>query len=177
MRTPSAISIHPTHFSARWSTSLKVTTAFVLILVFAIVAFGVGTISGANPKQNQLVGGLLMIALPLLVVILTSFFAIRGFEVTPNEILVHRLKWNTRIPLSGLTGAEADPNAAYGSIRLFGVGGLYCYCGLFRNSRLGNFRLYATNLANSVVLTFSTKTIVVTADDPACFIGAVKSKR
>ena len=58
------------------------------------------------------------------------------------------------------------------SIRVFGVGGLFGYFGLFRNSRYGTMIWYATRRDQFVVIERSNgKTIVLTPDDPNLFVS------
>ena len=58
------------------------------------------------------------------------------------------------------------------SIRVFGVGGLFGYFGLFRNSRYGTMIWYATRRDQFVVIERSNgRTIVLTPDDPNSFVS------
>ncbi|VGO17923.1 hypothetical protein PDESU_06525 [Pontiella desulfatans] len=61
-----------------------------------------------------------------------------------------------------------------GSIRLCGNGGLFSFTGLYRNKKLGNYRVFVNDLNRAVVLRFSKRTTVVTPDDPAAFVERVK---
>ena len=73
-----------------------------------------------------------------------------------------------------LPSAEADPVALKGSIRLAGNGGLFAFCGWFRNSKLGVYRAFCTDLAHAVVLRFPDRTVVVTPDQPDKFVAAIR---
>ena len=81
------------HYKAPWSTSLVVVTSAVTVLLlgvtFAMVFYGRGIISSAG-------------LLPLAIIVCSVPFTIRGYTVTPDAILGHRLFWTTRLPLSGL---------------------------------------------------------------------------
>jgi hypothetical protein len=70
-----------------------------------------------------------------------------------------------------------DPEAMSGSIRLAGNGGLFAFTGLYRSRRLGNYRAFATDPENSVVLTFSERIIVVTPNDPRGFVESIQNAR
>jgi hypothetical protein len=89
-------------------------------------------------------------------------------------LLVHRLGWATRIPLSGLVSAEAEPNATLGSIRVFGIGGAFAFVGKFRNATLGSYRAYVTDPEFCVVLEIGPEKIVVTPDSPVRFVEAIR---
>ncbi|MEI6235989.1 MAG: PH domain-containing protein [Planctomycetota bacterium] len=159
----------PSKFTAPWSTSLKATTVFVYVLLFVTIA--VAIYKGAPMPLILIVPGV-----AVLTVCVTALFIIRGYELTHDELLIPRLIWTNRIPLSGLSGAIADPKASYGSIRLCGNGGLYCFCGWFWNSRFGMYRVFATDFKKTVVLTIDGKTILVTPGDPEGFVKAIKEE-
>jgi hypothetical protein len=60
------------------------------------------------------------------------------------------------------------------SIRISGNGGLFVFCGLFRNSKLGVYRAFCTDASHAVVLRFPDRTIVVTPAQPEKFVNAIK---
>ena len=144
-------------FSAPWSTSVRVVTAATLLL-----CIGVGVTAGA-------VGAAVCAA----VVVLGAAFAVRGYSVEDGYLLIHRPGWTTRLPLARLRAAEVAPGAMAGSIRTFGIGGLFASVGHFRNAALGAYRAYATDSARAVVLRFEGGPVVVTPDRPADFVAAL----
>ena len=158
-------------FSAPWSTSLKATTIFAMFLTLPLAAM-----SFLFWDKTPVYGRAFFIGIPLITYLVSLMFAVRGYVLTFDTLLVKRPLWDTRIPLDGLKDAFADPDAVAGSIRLFGIGGLYCYCGIFRNKRFGTYRAYATNFANTVVLSIGSKTVVITPGDPQGFVRAVKER-
>ena len=46
--------------------------------------------------------------LPLAIILVAALFTIRGYTVTPDAVLVHRLFWTTRLPLGGLESAQVE---------------------------------------------------------------------
>ena len=144
-------------FSAPWSTSVTVITGLVLALV--VVMGGIGLVIGVV----VLVG----------VLAISAYFAVLGYVVEVDTVAVRRPGWQTRLPLEGLESVEADPDAMRGSLRTFGIGGLFAFVGRFRNGRLGPYRAYATDPARAVVLCWTDRTVVVTPDDPETFVAAV----
>ena len=149
------------HYQAPWSTSLVVVTSAVTVLLLGItfmMAFcGRGIISW---------GGLL----PLAIVVCSVPFTIRGYTVTPDAILVHRLFWTTRLPLSGLESAKFEPEAMRRSIRTFGNGGLFSITGFFYNKALGAYRAFVTDQHQTVVLHYSRRTVVISPSSPEEFV-------
>ncbi len=67
--------------------------------------------------------------IPLVIVTGGALFTIRGYTLTPDALLVHRLFWNTRIPLQDLQNTQVNSHAMDGSIRTFGNGGLFSFSG------------------------------------------------
>ena len=112
--------------------------------------------------------------LPLLFVAGTAPFMVRGYSVTNGALIIHRLGWDFRIELDSLISIDADPAALNGSIRLAGNGGLFAFCGWFRNRKLGVYRAFCTDTAHAVVLRFPDRTVVVTPDQPEKFVAAIK---
>lgn len=106
----------------------------------------------------------------------TAPFAVRGYSVGARRVRVRRLGWETTLPLEGLSRVEPNPDALRGSIRLFGIGGLYASVGHFRNKRLGRFRAWATDGRRAVVLEFPDREVVLTPDDLHRFAEAVRAE-
>ena len=78
-----------------------------------------------------------------------------------DKITLHRLIGPNYIPSKDIIELMAIPNSeiAY-SIRLFGSGGLFGYLGKFRNKKLGNYTMYATNLNELILIRTNRKTYV-----------------
>ena len=156
-----------TKFSAPWCTLLKGMTAFCAVVLIGIP---ITVMNHAAPQQI-----LWSVLFPPAILLAGAFFVIRGYELRPDNLLVRRLGWSSRIDLTDLLSAEVDPKAMSGSIRTCGNGGLFCFAGLFRSKRLGSYRAFATDPARSVVLRFPNRTVVVTPGDPEAFVNAVKT--
>jgi len=167
-------------FKAPWGTFLKVMTAIALIILLGCSTAGILGISGIlniNLAEYSLLWIIAMIGIPALTVILTLFFIIRKYEIQDNKLLIYRLGWKKVIDLSNLETAEFDPKAVKGSIRLFGNGGLFAFSGIYRNKKLGNYRIFATDFKKSVVLKTKEKIYIVTPENPENFVEKVKQLR
>ena len=149
-----------THFRAPWDGRLKTLTA-----IFSAVCVG-GMVLTGTP------GSLIFLA----ILVGSAVFGVRGYTVREGELLIHRLGWSTRFDLAELSVANFSPGATMGSVRTFGIGGLFGYVGRFRNTVLGSYIAYATNSSNTVVLEFDRKTVVVTPDRPSEFVAVVKGR-
>jgi hypothetical protein len=105
-----------------------------------------------------------------------AIFTIRGYTITPEAILVHRLFWATRLPLTHLESVQLQPDAMRGSIRTFGNGGFFSFSGFYRNRALGSFRAFVTDLYRTVVLRYGGRTAVLSPSDPNSFVNAIISR-
>jgi len=145
-------------YKAPWSISLKwVSWVTTMVLCTGAISFAVMKLYFVAP-------------LLLIVLISAAPFTIRGYTINGHSLVVHRLFWDTDLPLGGLQAAEFNPNAMKKSWRTAGNGGLYSFTGYFSNKTLGDYRALVTNPALSVVLRFPTETIVVSPDSPEAFV-------
>ena len=144
-------------FGAPWGTSLRVisalSTVFLLGLAFLL------------PHAPAWVRVLFVCFLPG-----ASLFAVCGYELTSDAILVVRPLWATRIPRAGLRSAAVHPDGLQGSIRTCGNGGLYSFTGWYWSRSLGRYRAFVTDPKRTVVLRFDRRTILISPDPPEAFI-------
>jgi hypothetical protein len=149
------------HYTAPWSISLVVVTSVVTVLLLGVTlgmaCYGRGAVSWAG-------------WLPLAILVGSVPFVIRGYTVTSDAILVHRLFWATRLPFTDLESAKFEPEAMRGSIRTFGNGGLFSITGYFYNRALGAYRAFVTDPHQTVVLHYSKRTVVVSPSSPEEFV-------
>ena len=101
-----------------------------------------------------------------------ALFTIRGYTITPEAILIHRLFWATRLPLGGLVSARFEMGAMQWSIRFF-MGGLFAFTGFRYHRRFGFFRVFATDLMRTVVLRYAKRIVIVSPADPEAFVRDV----
>lgn len=159
----------PRVFNAPWSSALWAISLIVSLLLIAVVLVGIYT-----NEPNNVLGPLFLVGLPILILLVSYFFMIRGYELDGNRMFVRRLLWRNSIPLDELQSVRVDPTAASGSWKVFGNGGLFSFSGLFRNKSLGTYRAWATDLARTVVLEYPRRNVVVTPDRPEAFVEALR---
>ena len=158
-------------FSAPWSRSLRVLTTAAVALLLALVLIGVLV----GPRQSW-VWRMAMVGLPLVILVGSLLFMVRGYVLTDSGIEVRRLGWSTALPFAGLVAVSGAPQGLRGSLRLFGNGGLFAISGWFWNRRIGRFRAYATDPERAVLLRYRDgKQVVVTPHDVQHFIVRVRS--
>jgi hypothetical protein len=160
-------------FRAPWATVVIILTAFVIALMAGIALIGLFGL----PDRTPFFARALMIFIPLATLAGTAPFMVLGYVLRDDELLIERLGWANHVPLRTVVSATADPDAIRGSIRLFGSGGLFGFFGVFRNGRLSVYRAYGTDPARCVVMKLTSRTIVVTPDDPQRFVAELKTRR
>jgi hypothetical protein len=148
-------------YSAPWSKALVIISLVATVLCAGIAISFI--LSGRSELRWAAV-------FPLFPIIGCALFTIRGYTITPGALLVHRLFWKTRLPLTDLQSARFEPDAMCGSIRLFGNGGLFSFSGRFRNKALGGYRAFVTDLNRTVVLRFPSRAVVVSPSEPEAFV-------
>jgi hypothetical protein len=153
------------YHKASWSQGL-VLWSLLLTGLFLWLAF----VSFKHGGSSSLLKGSLLVALPLG----CALFAIRGYTVTADAILIHRLFWATRLPLAGLKSARFEMGATQWSIRV-GNGGFFSCTGFRYNRSLGFHRVFATDGMRTVVLRYLHRTVVVSPADPEAFVRDVNS--
>jgi hypothetical protein len=158
-----------THFRAPWSMSLIVASTFAT-LVCSGVAYALWTLS-IDPSLHPLRFWLAL--LPMAIILICALFTVRGYSIANGTLLIDRLFWTTRIPLTELQSVKFDPTATHRSIRTFGNGGFFSFTGYFRNKDLGSYRAFMTDRRRTVVLRFPASVIVISPDRPEDFVNTI----
>ena len=154
------------HYEAPWSTSLIVMSVLTSVICLSVSS---GAWWAAVAK-HQAAPVRWVALLPLVILFCTALFTIRGYAITSDAILVHRLLWSTSLPRLGLQSARVEPDAMHGSIRTFGNGGAFSFSGFYYNKRLGSYRAFVTDPRRAVVLRYATRRVVVSPDAPESFV-------
>ena len=142
---------------APWSVSLIVVSTLATLLCAGSTIGMIWSSRGISPW---------LAPVPMVLICVAALFTIRGYTVTPDALIVHRLFWATRLPLAGLQSVRSMPDAMRWSLRTFGNGGLFSFTGFYRNKALGPYRAFVTDPHRTVVLQFPTRTIVVSPSVP-----------
>ncbi len=121
-------------------------------------------------RAGQVVPAILICLLLLGTLVGCALFTVRGYSVAPGVLLVHRLFWATAISLVGLEAVNFEPGVMRWSLRTWGNGGLFAFCGHYWNRRLGSFRAFVTDLKNTVVLRLPGRSVVISPDAPEQFV-------
>jgi len=102
-------------------------------------------------------------------------FGIFGYHIEDKQLKILRLGWSKDIDLSEINTVEIKPYAMTGSVRTFGIGGLFGYVGYFRNSILKGYKAYVTHRDKTVVITTEEEQVVISPDDPEAFVASIEA--
>ena len=154
------------HYEAPWSTSL-----IVMSVLTTVVCLGASTGAWLILAARHPSGALGFAALlPLVILFGAALFTIRGYSISSDSILVHRLLWSTALPRASLESAQVEPDAMRGSLRTFGNGGAFSFTGFYYNKRLGSYRAYVTDPRRTVVLRYANRRVVLSPATPEDFV-------
>ncbi|MCF7669224.1 MAG: PH domain-containing protein [Verrucomicrobia bacterium] len=142
-------------------------------IVSTLLLIGSAVIIWFLPGNIPLVIRITTSIVPLLIIIGTAMYLVRGYSIKPDYLGVQRLFWETQLPLTRVNKIVVDSEAMRGSLRVFGNGGFLGFFGLFKNKKLGYFRAYATNPKHSVVLMGDKRSYLITPEHPRELVDAL----
>jgi hypothetical protein len=157
-------------FKAPWGRLLVVTSILATLLCVAVPAI----IWSAGTRIPEF-ARFLVASTCGSIMVGCALFLVRGYTVTANWLLIHRLCWDSRLSLRSLRSAKADADAMAGAIRTFGNGGFFSFTGFFWSRSLRSFRAYVTDFRKTVVLQLADRTVVVSPEDPERFVQEIKT--
>jgi hypothetical protein len=158
-------------YRAPWGKTLRWSSAGLILLTVAIVA-GMSWLPANAPGWSK---ALATWCMPV-VVLACLPFVVRGYTITGEAILIHRLFWTTRLNRSGLTSAAVVPRAMNSSLRTCGNGGGFSFTGWYWNQDLGAYRAFVTDLNRTVVLRFGKRAVVVSPEAPEDFVAELNRR-
>jgi hypothetical protein len=96
-------------------------------------------------------------------------------DVSKGGLIVQMRRRSERFPIAGAEARRLTPEEIESLERLATSGGLVAGTGGFESRLLGEFDLYASDLANAVLLESGELRMVVTPDDPEAFLTALRA--
>ncbi len=150
----------------------KVVTAVITILFTAIVFLQLIFIQDFGNTSS-----IITITTLLISYLIAFIFRPISYIILDEFLVIHRPLLDIKIALNEIENMVVlDSQELKGTIRTFGVGGLWGYWGSFANSRIGAMKWHATRMSNAVLITMGkNKKIVLTPDDPELFVEKLKS--
>jgi len=153
----------------RFDTTTKILSIVVLLIPVALFILPVALIKDQNIIP-------ILTSLFLVIVFLISWLLHpTSYEITNEELLIHRPKGPIKISLTDIQSIEkTEPGF---SIRLFGSGGLFGYFGLFSSNKLGKHHRYTGNNENLVLINAGKKKYLLSIHDELFFEELIKRTR
>jgi hypothetical protein len=154
------------HYEAPWSTTL-----IVMSVLTTVVCLGATAGAWFSMVEKHAPGALGFAAmLPLVILFGCALCTIRGYSMSSDSILVHRLMWSTALSRAGLQSAQVEPDVMRRSLRTFGNGGAFSFTGFYYNKRLGSYRAFVTDPRRAVVLRYANRRVVLSPAAPQDFV-------
>ena len=96
-----------------------------------------------------------------------------SYEITADKLIIRRLIKSVHINRSDIVSLKLiDKSAISGSIRTFGVGGLFGWFGKFANNQLGSMTWYLTRRDKLVlIIKKDSKKILISPDEAEAFVS------
>lgn len=109
------------------------------------------------------------------IILTCAAFGVYGYSIQNGMLIILRLGWSKDILLSDIKSIAYKPNAMMGSLRIWGIGGVFGYIGHFKNRILNHYTAYATHRRKTVVIETKKKgQIVISPDNPEEFVQSLK---
>lgn len=164
-------------FASSWDGKLVLTT-----LVFGLLLLGGGALAVSSARSENLpAAGKLALLLAGLLPWGAFLAAAAGsplrIKITKDALLIERRCGAARIALTAVSAVEiVPPSSISGSVRTFGVYGLFGHFGSFRNSKLGDYKMYATRSDSLVVVRTSEGPVILSPDDPGALLESLRAR-
>lgn len=158
-------------FPCTWSMGVTAITAITIIILVASTYF---------IWTDDFPSSMLWLKYTLIVVFIATIIGGLGYmpirlTIGNDKIILHRLFGAINIPIKEIIAIKAIPNSETAfSIRIFGSGGLFGYLGKFKNKKLGNYTMYATDINELILIRTDRKTYVFSCRNRDEFIESVK---
>ncbi len=140
----------------------KTITIIISLLFIAIFLFQTFQIS-----QIGIITYVLVNILLAAIYFVTFLFRPTYYELADNFFIIHRPIFSVKIHHSQIVAVKAiKQDDISKSIRLFGVGGLFGYFGIFANFELGKMTWYLTCRDKLLLIHTKDKKIIISPDNP-----------
>ena len=150
-----------TRFRSPWDMLLILMTTGILVLLIGL---------------GYALGSPIVIIFNWGFILLCAAFGVYGYSIQNGELQIVRLGWSKNIRLRDIRRVDNKPIAMMGSIRLFGIGGVFGYIGNFKNSTLNHYKAYVTHREKTVlIVTKDDQQILISPDTPEEFISSIKA--
>lgn len=154
-------------YKASLDTLSKVITVGIIILFFVIGYKSIKAIMVAKGDITTILMHAGIILFLIVTIVCCYLFGTQKYLVVNNELIIKRPIKEKRIVISDIEEVRLvnDCNVT-GTIRTFGVGGLFGYYGKYYNKTFGSMTLYTTQQKNRIFIrTKKQDKIIISPDD------------
>jgi hypothetical protein len=162
-------------FKASLDNLTKIITSIIFIIP---VVIGVRLFNSAQIINADFIFSYGSIVLLFILILLVCYlFHTRKYIVSNQELIIKRPVKERKIPISDMEEIRLiKPGEMLGTIRTFGVGGLFGYYGLFYNKTFGSMTLYTTQRKNRIFIRTKTNGKIVISPDDLSLVELLKSR-
>lgn len=155
----------------------RLLVGLTLVMVAAAVIFWLNLLTGTLRGVSWWPGlfALLGAAVPWTAWRMSGDLDLLGLELDGGRLVIQMRRRRERFSLAGAEGRRLTPEEIEHLERLATNGGVTAGTGGFESHRLGEFDLYASDLANAVLVDLGETRLIVTPDDPEGFLEALSS--
>jgi len=155
-------------FKASMDKTTKLITTFVIFILIVVMILPFISI----PKPLNILFPLFSALIPLIIFLIPILYKPKFYSIEVNQVIIHRTMNDIKLLKSEIISVgQLEKEKLKGTIRTFGVGGLFGYFGKFYNNKIGVMTLYATRRSNYVLIkTSANKKIILTPDNPEDFV-------
>ena len=154
-------------YKASLDTFAKGLTIGVFILLIAIGQKSVRALLVAEGDTTTILihAGTLLLFVAILLG--SWLYSPQSYTLDSNELIINRPIGKVKIKLGDIKQVRTlSDDETRGTIRTFGVGGLFGYFGKFHTPGIGHSTFYTTQRKNKIlIITNSDKKIIITPDD------------
>lgn len=155
-------------FPARQGSTIRIATFVISLVLLGTAAFGMRVI-----LHDELTG-IIIICVSLPVLIGSWLFSVRSYAIGERSRHIRRPLFTTRVPLKPPVSAELV-EGLWRAVRAFGNGGLFAVAGWFWSRRIGWFRCWVSDSANTILIRMADKKYVISPQDTAAFLQEIAS--
>lgn len=154
-------------YKASLDTLAKTITIGIFILFITIGQHHLRIILANKDDSGSIWIHSILLLLLVAVIFGSWLYAPQSYSIDNSEFTINRPIGKIRIKRSDITQVRTvEENEMNGTIRTFGVGGLFGYFGKFHTPKIGTITFYATKRQNRILMfTNQNKNILITPDD------------
>jgi len=152
----------------------KAITWAVCALFGMLALYQLYTYSRSPRETVDAVAAVVQIAFFIGIVLFAWLYSPQGYSVRDGELVIHRPWKPVTIPLTEIRSVQLlSPEAVSGgTFRVFGVGGLFGYYGLFFRPNLGGYvRFYLRNKENPILLDTTGGRVLLSPDSSGLILA------